>query len=378
MNRPAVPFHMSNLRTADANLPTSLRTVVDYRKSGLSLNHIVGCPLECAYCVRHLFSNYDMKRPHLIMDDIEAVDLLVSHWAFRPGVTPIQLLNRATDPFLPGVKEHLFSTLEELDRRNLTNLVLVITRWRVEIEDVIFLERLRNIRLTILVTWSGIDDDRLEPVDSGIAEGSLKALKTHASKTKAILYWRPLIASINDSDAHLERARQLSTSADATVFTGLFYRDEIREYLRQVGLNDFYDQVARRKVLPLEIERRVLEKFKEQPIFRKTSCGVAFAHGVADYNGHRGIPEICDICPAVQVALCSAAHSRPALDHVRALARMAKLERTEISIDERRVEVMDSSEQQRYFIQHMLNYQVHDRQYPHLPLRHGRAGIGWE
>ena len=46
------------VRPAPANLPASLKDVVDYRKSGLSLNHIVGCPLDCGYCVRHLFQNF--------------------------------------------------------------------------------------------------------------------------------------------------------------------------------------------------------------------------------------------------------------------------------------------------------------------------------
>ena len=35
-----------------ARLPLRAREVVEYRKSGLSLNHIQGCPLDCAYCVR--------------------------------------------------------------------------------------------------------------------------------------------------------------------------------------------------------------------------------------------------------------------------------------------------------------------------------------
>lgn len=71
------------VRPAPANLPASLKDVVDYRKSGLTLNHIVGCPLDCGYCVRHLFQNFEMKRPHLVMDDRAAVDALISHWAFR-------------------------------------------------------------------------------------------------------------------------------------------------------------------------------------------------------------------------------------------------------------------------------------------------------
>lgn len=99
---------MPVLRAAPADLPDSLRNVVEYRKSGLSLNHVVGCPLDCGYCVRHLFQNFGMKQPHLVVSDSEAVDILTNHWAFRADTTPIQLFNRATDPFLPSVKDHLF------------------------------------------------------------------------------------------------------------------------------------------------------------------------------------------------------------------------------------------------------------------------------
>lgn len=85
------------LRMAPPDLPAALQNVVEYRKSGLSLNHIVGCPLDCGYCVRHLFDNFDMKQPHLVLDDAEAVDALVNDPTFRPHTTPIQLLNRATE-----------------------------------------------------------------------------------------------------------------------------------------------------------------------------------------------------------------------------------------------------------------------------------------
>jgi DNA repair photolyase len=369
---------MLAVRPAPADLPAPLKDVVDYRKSGLSLNHIVGCPLDCGYCVRHLFQNFEMKRPHLVMDDRTAVDTLVSHWAFRKHRTPIQIFNRATDPFLPGVKDHLFATLEELDRRTLTNPVLVITRWKIDPEDVRRLERLTHLKLTVLVTWSGIEDSRLEPVDSSIAEASLRTLRANASRTKIILYWRPLIAGVNDTTQHLERASRLSEYADATVFTGLFHRDQIREHIRAAGVPDLYPEVARRKILPRDVEQRVLAAMAGKPLFRKTSCGVAFAHGIADYNGHYGIREICDICPAAQLVRCASAHRRPEIQIVQDLARTAGLEIHSVSVDDRRIEVAGSSEQQRYFVQHSLNYQVHDRSHPHLRERHGRAEFGWE
>ncbi|KOX32986.1 radical SAM protein, partial [Saccharothrix sp. NRRL B-16348] len=73
-----------------------LLEVVEYRKSGLSLNWIIGCPLNCGYCVRHLFDNYGMKVPVALMGEEEAAALLTGHRFFQPHVTPIQLLNRAT------------------------------------------------------------------------------------------------------------------------------------------------------------------------------------------------------------------------------------------------------------------------------------------
>ncbi|MEJ0050141.1 MAG: radical SAM protein [Methylovirgula sp.] len=368
---------MIRLREAPSDLPESLKQIVDYRKSGLSLNHVVGCPLDCGYCVRHLFGNYEMKRPHLVMSDEAAINTLVNHWAFRPSQTPLQIFNRATDPFLPGVKDHLMKCLEDLDDRGLKNHLLIITRWIIEAADVEKLERLRNLKVTILVTWSGIEDARIEPIDSRIAEDSLRVLNGHARRTKSVLYWRPLIAGLNDADDHLGKARELSGLADATVFTGLFYREQVRAHFDNLGVPEMYPEVARRKILPAETEKRVLEALRGRAIFRKTSCGVAYAHKTADYNGHYGIREICEICPASQIDLCASEHRQPTMRQAQALAIEAGLSPCPISIDERRVKVMGSTEQQRYFMQHSLKFQVHDENHPHVYGRHGRAEIGW-
>ncbi|TAY85763.1 radical SAM protein [Rhizobium leguminosarum] len=320
-----------------------------------------------------------MKRPHLIVDDEIAVQELVGHWAFRAHTTPIQIFNRATDPFLPGVKTHLFRTLEALDRRGLKNPVLVITRWRIEPSDVECLEALTNLQLTILVTWSGIDDERVEPVSSVIAAESLQVLANSASRVKKILYWRPIISGLNDTIDHFASARRLSELADATVFTGLFYREEIQAYFREAGVPDLYAALARRKILPRETESRILTSFEGRPIFRKTSCGVAFAHGIPDFNGHFGISEICDICPEAQREICRTHHHKPDMEAVRSLARVVSLaDLDDIEISERRIEISGSTEAQRYFMQHALNFQVHDRAQPHRQHRHGRAEIGWE
>ncbi|KAF4405601.1 radical SAM protein [Streptomyces lycii] len=357
---------------------------IEYRKSGLSLNWIVGCPLECGYCIRHLLDNFGMKVPRRLMDDEDAARALVEHRYFVEHVTPIQLLNKATDPMLPAVKPHLFAVLRHLDDRELTNHTLIITRWRVEPEDCEVLNSFKHLKITVLVTHSNISDDRIEPVDSAIAARSLRTLTEHAEGYRTVLYWRPIVPGLNDSDADLERARQLAEHAHATVFTGLFFRHQIADYYKANGLPMPYDDTARRKIMPREAEQRILDFFHRPddreapwgPLFRKTSCAVTFAHGEPDYNGHYGIRELCTICPRAQLARCAGAWTKPDLRHVTDDAR--RLGATgAVTINERAITVEGLDEPPRYYLQHRYGFQCHDRDKPHLPHQHGRAPIGW-
>lgn len=363
-----------------ARLSPALAEPIEYRKSGLSLNHIIGCPLDCSYCVRHLFGNFGMKVPTALMSDEEAVNHLTTHRFFVPHVTPLQLLNRATDPLLPTVKPHLHRVLELLDEAGYRNHVLIISRFRFESSDAERLNRLVNLRVTLLFTYSGIADEAMEPVDSSIAENSLKLAYSLAERYRVILYWRPLVPGVNDSDEHIRKVAELGDHCHAVVFTGLFFRNEIQAFFREKNIPDPYAETARRKILPEALESRILAGLAAtgviRKLFRKTSCGVAFAHGVADYNGHYGIREICDICPAGQVGLCAAAHRAPDAEEINRMAKELGAV-GEAEITDRAIMVTGLDEQRRYSIQHRFGYQVHDRKYPHGYRRHGRAEIGW-
>lgn len=354
----------------------SLRDPVEYRKSGLSLNHIVGCPLDCSYCVRHLFGNFDQRTPQALMSDEEAFERFVSHRFFQPHITPIQLFNRATDPMLPDVKSHTHNLLRLLDEAGLTNNVLVITRWRVTPEDCERFNALTNITLTILVTYSGIEDPKVEPIKSSIAAKSLRTLFKHAQRYRTLLYWRPIVPGLNDSEQHIARAAQLAKHSHATVFSGLFYRQEIAQYYQSQDIPEPYTSTARRKLLPLEEEQRLLGMYQAHapgtPIFRKTSCGVAYAHQQPDYNGHFGITELCDICPSAQYATCKAAWKKPEQAVLNDLCQRMGAEGEPV-ITDRSIIVRGLDEQRRYFMQHTLGYQVHDADKPHHYDRHGRA-----
>jgi DNA repair photolyase len=364
-------------------LPERAREVVEYRKSGLSLNHIQGCPLDCAYCIRHTYGLWDQRTPRALMTDARAVEELVNHRYFQPHVTPVQVFNRATDPFLPVVRPHTFAVLEDLDERGLTNHVLVITRHQMKPDDIIRMNQVRHLKVTLLFTYSGIDNQDIEPYPSRVAATSLKLMSVPIRRRyRTVLYWRPLVPGLNDSPDRIAQARDLATHADATVFTGLFYRDQIADYYRTNGLPEPYEDTARRKIVPETLEQRILAAFgRAVPLFRKTSCAVAYAHGLPDYNGHYGIRELCDICPLSQLELCGGAHHVPTPDRIRQAAgqlpEAAGLE--VVSVTERAAVVAGlQTEQPRYYLQHALGFQVHDARYPHHPHRHGRADIGWE
>ncbi|HWO58691.1 MAG TPA: radical SAM protein [Umezawaea sp.] len=366
-----------------ARLPERAREVVEYRKSGLSLNHIQGCPLGCAYCIRHTYGLWDENQPRALTSDAQAVEELVDHRYFQPHVTPIQLFNRATEPFLPKVRPHTFAVLEDLDARELTNHVLVITRHQLGPYDIDRLNQLHNLKVTLLFTYSGIDNSKVEPYPSHVAAESLRLMSApDLRRYRTILYWRPLVPGLNDTDGHLAAAHELSKHADATVFTGLFYRDQIADYYKANGIPEPYRDTARRKIVPEMLERRVLEAFSNSAaLFRKTSCAVSYAHGLPDYNGHVGIRELCDICPLSQLELCTSAHRVPAAEDVHQIAGVLPETRSlkVVDISSRAVVVSGlAAEQPRYFLQHALGFQVHDERHPHHANRHGRAELGWK
>jgi DNA repair photolyase len=366
-----------------AALDPYMALIVGYRKSGLSLNHIIGCPLDCGYCVRHFWGNFEVKTPHLLCTDEQAVEMLTSHHAFQPHTTPIQLLNKATDPFLPGVRPHLFRVLHALDWRGFTNHVLIITRFRVTAADMDELEALRHLRVTLLFTYSGITDPRIEPIArSRMTVTSIRTASARKQRTGVVLYWRPIVPGWNDDPGTMAEVLGIGGHADAIVFTGYYHKPENAAYLREQGVTVPYSEqdFDRRKALPAELDAAVVAAWRASgiatPLFRKTSCGTAYAHAAPDYNGHWGIREICDICPAAQRQRCADDHRQPSpADMDGILAHLGYA--TPYLIDDGHVWTHGLGEQRRYAIQHTLRYQVWELDQPHYLHSHGRAPHGY-
>jgi hypothetical protein len=132
----------------------------------------------------------------------------------------------------------------------------------------------------------------------------------------------------------------------------------------------------RRKTMPADLDAAVVAAWRASgiatPLFRKTSCGVAYAHGVADYNGHWGVRELCDICPAAQQRRCADDHTPPTpADMDAVLAQLGY--HTDYLIEDGHVWTHGLGEQRRYAIQHTLRYQIWELDQPHYVHAHGRS-----
>jgi DNA polymerase III epsilon subunit-like protein len=197
-----------------------------------------------------------------------------------------------------------------------------------------------------------------------------------------VLYWRPIVPGWNDQPDTMRNVLQVGHDSDAIVFTGYYHKEQNAAYLRGLGVDVPYDEnFNRRKVLPADLDGRVITAWRESgipaPLFRKTSCGVSAAHQMADYNGHWGIRELCDICPAAQIQRCHDAHHTPSpgeLDQV--LADLGY--QTDYLIEDGYIWTHGLGEQRRYAIQHALGFQIWELDQPHLLHAHGRALTGYQ
>lgn len=98
-------------------------------------------------------------------------------------------------------------------------------------------------------------------------------------------------------------------------------------------------------------------------------------HAAPDYNGHWGVREICDICPASQQRRCAEDYHQPApADMDRVLAMFGY--QSPYLIEDGHVWTHGLGEQRRYAIQHTLRYQIWELDQPHYLHAHGRAPHG--
>src|SRR5690606_15640144 len=105
-----------------------------------------------------------------------------------------------------------------------------------------------------------IKDARIEPIaPTGITVESIKLVSRMKKRTKLILYWRPIVVGWNDDEETMLKVLEIGKLCDAIVFTGYYNKKENAEYFDEIGVGAPYSDLQRRKVMPLDLDKKVVE-----------------------------------------------------------------------------------------------------------------------
>lgn len=280
-------------------------------KNFLCLNAIAGCRNDCVYCYKHGWDFENKFKPTKIFEVSKILKNLKKHKYFHPNI-PLSIHNSATDPFQEGTVETTFEILDGLEKLKITNIVGLITKEYLSEEIIQKLENYKNIHLVIFITYSFLP----EKFEKIVNDRRIELMKNLSkSKLKKVLYYRPIISGINDSENIAQKIVDLGEKYfDCIVRSSLKVDINTIEYMAKrgifidpnydIGLN-IHDSL---KQMPSESRRRVdniLVKSKV-PCFKKTSCAISYLFNEPDYNTQWVRRDIyCSKnCPKKQQKIC--------------------------------------------------------------------------
>lgn len=302
-------------------------------KSFLVLTSIAGCRNDCVYCYKHGWDIKNKFKPERLFETKDILNDLKEHKYFNPNI-PLAINNSAADPFQEGVTETTFELLDGLESMRLKNIVALITKEYLSEEMIGRLESYKHIRPIIFVSYAFLPQ-KFEKVVNDRRMESIRNISR--SKLKKVLYYRPIISGVNDSEKIASEIVKLGeTYFDCIVRSSLKADVNTIEYMakkgifldprQDIGLN-IHDSL--KKMLPETRERvdGVLAK-SSIPYFKKTSCAISYLFNEPDYNTHWIRKEIyCSRnCPEAQQSRClMQSTKKPSDKEVKRLLKRLKL-----------------------------------------------------
>lgn len=186
------------------------------------------------------------------------------------------------------VYESTIKILNNMKEYDMPNPILLITKGYITEEQVKELSQ-TGLNIIILYTFSGLS----EILENRIEEKQIETLENISKykNVKLINYYRPVIEGINTSEECIEHVAKIVTKyCDASIISGIRLNTYLSKVLKKLDISIPKEYDPDHKVLLPETYKRINDVFervdKDYPTFKKTSCGVSYALGRPDYNGH--------------------------------------------------------------------------------------------
>lgn len=276
---------------------------IEYLKSGISVSTDSGCNIGCKYCIVSEFSHgrsLIRQSPEYIADEICRYPLYNEY-------TPI-IINNRTDPFLVAAKHNTFKLLEILDKKNIPNPRVIISKLLVGYSHMQSLSNLKHPTF-LFRTFSGMPKN-IEPTSTmkhleRICEENLKLKRCKNLHT--VHYWRPIVPNVNSEPELLKMVlRIVSASFDCSVVSGIRVTQNLYTILTNLGADlSRWNGDTNHKYLDTDTYSAILEiRDMHVPgylVFRNTSCAISTLMGLPDFNLNFYKGKFCQHCPNIKI-----------------------------------------------------------------------------
>ena len=277
--------------------------------SWIASNPVVGCPKDCAYCFLKP-EGLNCKAPEVLFSVSESLDDLQKSIFYQEDI-PVATGTR-TDYFsTPNNVEYLKEYVIEYNKRGIPNPLILITKCSVPQDFIDLLINLEEKGSTFIffLSYSGLNADIEKGIDHEKLRENFRSL--NSAGLKVIHYWRPFVPQNSSKEAMSKVIDHTVNYSKASVIAGLRLTPEMQKQFWFWGevrdLDIDFSQIE--GVWPEHVkgylENYYSGKYPKHPIGYASSCAIANALQLPDYNGFYNTG-ICrsNSCPESQREIC--------------------------------------------------------------------------
>ena len=194
-------------------------SVIEMHSSWLAINSIVGCPNGCKYCLLQA-TNDNNCLPKELATPKESVKQLLEYKYYDKDI-PLCLLPN-TDVFVSKKNiKYLLELLNELDKNNVKNDLIIITKCKItdEVIDKVKYLKQKGQNVIFYISYSGLGKEIEPRINEEVLKDNFKKLKEN--NIDVIHYYRPFLPQNADPKQITEILDFVNQYTDISVTTGL-------------------------------------------------------------------------------------------------------------------------------------------------------------
>ena len=205
-------------------------TVVQMHATWLAVNSVIGCTNGCKYCFLQSM-NKNISKPLYLKSSKIAIDDLINSKYYLEDI-PVCLLPN-TDAFLNKENmEYLKELLDEIDRKNLKNPIILITKCYIPENFIKYLKQFRDKghEIVIYLSLSGLPQE-LEPnVNHNLIRKNFVNL--YKNGIDVIHYYRPITPLNSKKEEITKMLNFVSKYSNSSVIGGLKIKEDYFELIK--------------------------------------------------------------------------------------------------------------------------------------------------